>query len=105
MTRILIDWSDPHRRRGDHNLIPSQLAAGGDEEPLIVVTASVRPGLGSRPIPVEFKDLDQYLGHLAMYDGDVRDGRFFGFAEFTDWAVIQKDSAALFEKLTGEHFQ
>lgn len=88
MTRVLIDWSDTHHPRDDYDLIRNVLAAGGDEGPLIVVPASVKRVSGSRPIPVVFKDVDHYLGHLAMYDGDVGDDRFVGLvrgSSKTDW--------------------
>ncbi len=89
MTKVLIEWSDTHHPRDDLNMIESALAAGGDEGPLIVIPTEARRGPGRRQeIPAIFKDVYDYLGHLAQYDGDVGDERFVGLvrsSEPPDW--------------------
>ena len=97
MTKVLIQWSDTHHPLDDHDMIRSALETGGDEGPLIIISAYTKRGLGPRQTPAIFKDVDHYLGHLDMYDGDVGDDRFVGLVRRSSENNYDAGLSALFQ--------
>ena len=79
MPQVLIDWRETHHPKDDRSIIESSIAGGLDEGPLITVPAVAFRGSGRRRLTATiFSDVNEYLAHLACYDGEVGAERFVG---------------------------
>lgn len=97
MFRIVVEWSSSHHPADDRSMIASHLAAGLDEGPLLAISC----GSGRRPKArrnaLIFNDVNDYLAHLAMYEGELADERWVGLVRGASAAYNPISLAALFQ--------
>jgi len=78
MIQILVEWTPSHHPGDGLGTIESHLAAGLDEGPLLVVGCDLGRRPRGRGDALIFADVNNYLSHLAMYDGELADERWVG---------------------------
>jgi hypothetical protein len=78
MIQILLEWTPSHHPGDGRGTIESHLAAGLDEGPLLVVGCDLGRRPRGRGDALIFADVNNYLSHLAIYDGELADERWVG---------------------------
>lgn len=71
MNKVVIQWFLPHHPKDGYDRIQSELEAGGDEGPLLVIpdSYSYRSHLSGEPLLI-FEDIDSYFLHLMLYENE-----------------------------------
>ncbi|WP_419809062.1 hypothetical protein [Sphingomonas sp.] len=81
-TAIQIDWPISHDYE-DFN-IREQLEAGGDEGPLLVLSAEARRRPGREQFVAVYRNVDWYIASLVEQDGNVPRERWVGLVRGSD---------------------
>ncbi len=97
MIQVFVEWTPSHHPGDGRSAIESHLAAGLDEGPLLVVGCELRRRPKGRGDALIFADVNNYLSHLAMYDGELADERWVGLVRGASTADRPTALAALYQ--------
>lgn len=97
MFQILVEWTSSHHPSDGQDTIASHLAAGLDEGPLLAVSCDFGHRPKGKVDALIFKDVANYLAHLAIYEGELKDERWVGLVRGAGAADQRTSLAALFQ--------
>lgn len=99
--QVRIRWTEPHHPMDGDRIIDSFLEAGGDEGPLIALSAEAGRGPARRQVAWVFENVLWYKAHLEEHGSELPGERWVGIAHWSDRGPAAEAAIRNLQRLVG----